>query len=57
MSILELDRKGRLTLPERLRESLGIENKVLVINASDNIKAIPLPSDPFRGTGGSSQPR
>ena len=48
MSILELDRKGRLTLPKKTRESLDIGKKVLVINAGDHLKIIPLPSDPFR---------
>ena len=48
MSILELDRKGRLTLPKKIRESLDIGKKVLVINAGDHLKIIPLPSDPLR---------
>jgi len=48
MSILELDRKGRLTLPKKTRESLDIGKKVLVINAGDHLKIIPLPSDPLR---------
>lgn len=48
MSILELDSKGRLTLPKEMRESLNIGKKVLVINAGDHIKIIPLPSNPFQ---------
>jgi len=48
MSILELDRKGRLTLPKEIRESLDIDKKILVINAGDHLKIIPLPSDPFQ---------
>jgi AbrB family looped-hinge helix DNA binding protein len=44
---VELDRKGRLTLPKKIRESLGIGRKVLIINAGDHLKVIPLPSDPF----------
>jgi len=48
MSILELDSKGRLTLPKSIRESLDIRKKVLVINAGDHLKIIPLPSDPFQ---------
>ena len=47
MSILELDSKGRLTIPKKLRESLKIGKKVLVINAGDHLKVIPLPLDPF----------
>ena len=48
MSIVELDSKGRLTLPKRMRESLGIGRKVLIINTGDHLKVIPLPSDPFK---------
>jgi len=48
MSILKLDKRGRLTLPKKLRETLGIEGKVLLINAGDHLKPIPLPSDPFK---------
>jgi len=47
MSILELDKKGRLTLPKQIRDSLDIAKKVLAINAGDHLKLIPLPSDPF----------
>lgn len=48
MSILELDKKGRVTLPKDVRRSLGIVKKVLIINAGDHLKLIPLPSDPFQ---------
>jgi len=48
MTIMEIDRKGRLTLPKKTRESLHIGEKVLVINAGDHLKIIPLPSDPLR---------
>ncbi len=48
MSILELDSKGRLTLPKEIRESLEIGKKILIINAGDHLKIIPLPSDPLR---------
>lgn len=48
MGILELDGKGRLTLSKKIRESLGIEEKILVINAGDHLKIIPLPSNPFQ---------
>lgn len=47
-SILELDNKGRITLPKETRVALNIERKVLVVNAGDHLKVIPLPSDPFR---------
>ena len=48
MSILELDKKGRLTLPKEIRESLDIGKKVLIINAGDHLKIIPLPSNPLQ---------
>jgi len=48
LSILELDSKGRLTLPKEVRDSLEIARKVLIINAGDHLKLIPLPSDPFQ---------
>ena len=51
MSIVELGRKGRLTLPKKIRESLGMGRKVLIINAGDHLKVIPLPSDPFEVDG------
>ena len=52
MSILELDDKGRLTIPKQIRESLEIGRKVLIINAGDHLKIIPLPSDPFQSLHG-----
>lgn len=48
MSILQLDSKGRLTLPKEIRESLDIGKKILIINAGDHLKIIPLPSDPIK---------
>ncbi|MCP8308309.1 MAG: division/cell wall cluster transcriptional repressor MraZ [archaeon] len=48
MSILEIDNKGRLTLPKKIRQSFNIGKKVLIINAGDHLKIIPLPSDPLR---------
>jgi len=48
LSILDMDSKGRLTLPKEIRESLDIKKKVLIVNAGDHIKIIPLPSDPLR---------
>ncbi len=48
MSILEIDKKGRLTIPKKTRESLNLKKKVLAINAGDHLKIIPLPSDPFQ---------
>jgi len=48
MSILELDSKGRLTLPKKVRDSLDIGKKILIINAGDHLKIIPLPSNPLQ---------
>lgn len=48
MSIHELDSKGRLTIPAAIRESLDIGKKILIINAGDHLKIIPLPSDPLQ---------
>ncbi len=48
MAILELDRKGRLTLPKKIRKSLDIGKKILIINAGDHLKIIPLPSNPLQ---------
>ena len=48
MSILELDSKGRLTLPKEIRESLDMGKKILIINAGDHLKIIPLPSNPLQ---------
>jgi len=48
LSILELDSKGRLTLPKQIRESLDIGKKILIINAGDHLKIIPLPSNPLQ---------
>ncbi|MEM0009992.1 MULTISPECIES: division/cell wall cluster transcriptional repressor MraZ [Thermofilum] len=47
MSIVKVDRRGRITLPKKLRESLGIGEKVLIMNMGDHLQIIPLPSDPF----------
>ena len=48
LSILELDSKGRLTLPKKIRDSLDIGKKILIINAGDHLKIIPLPSSPLQ---------
>ncbi|MFP3985874.1 MAG: division/cell wall cluster transcriptional repressor MraZ [Candidatus Bathyarchaeia archaeon] len=48
MSILEMDSKGRLTIPKEIRESLDIGKKILIINAGDHLKIIPLPSNPLQ---------
>ena len=52
MSLLELDKKGRVTVPKEFRRQLGLHGKVLVINAGDHLKLIPLPMDPIKALRG-----
>lgn len=52
MSVIELDSKGRVTLPKAMREAVGIRKKVLAINAGDHLKIIPLPSNPIQALDG-----
>jgi len=47
MSIVEVDSKGRIVIPKKFREELGIKKKVMVINVGSHLKIIPLPEDPF----------
>lgn len=42
MSIREIDAKGRITLPKKDRERIGT-TRVLLINAGDHLKVIPIP--------------
>jgi len=51
MSLLELDKKGRVTVPKEYRNELNLQ-KVLVINAGDHLKLIPIPNDPIRALRG-----
>jgi bifunctional DNA-binding transcriptional regulator/antitoxin component of YhaV-PrlF toxin-antitoxin module len=48
MSIVDLDERGRLTIPSEIRRNTKITKKALIINAGDHIKIIPLPEDPFK---------
>ena len=48
MSIVDLDERGRLTLPREIRRNVNITKKALLINAGNHIKIIPLPEDPFK---------
>jgi len=59
MSLLELDKKGRVTVPKEYRRELGLYGKVLAINAGDHLKLIPVPKDPIealRGTFTTKKP-
>ena len=44
---MEMDKKGRVTLPKRFRDELGLEGKVLIVNAGDHLKVIAVPKDPI----------
>jgi DNA-binding transcriptional regulator/RsmH inhibitor MraZ len=52
MSIQELDSKGRLMIPKREREKMKMTRRVLVINAGDHLKVIPLPDKPLESLEG-----
>jgi AbrB family looped-hinge helix DNA binding protein len=52
MSIVKVDRRGRITLPKKLRKTLGIGEKVLIVNMGGHLQIIPLPSDPFEALEG-----
>jgi AbrB family looped-hinge helix DNA binding protein len=52
MGVVELDERGRLTLPSEVRKTLQIGDRVLLINAGDHVKLIPLPTDPFQTLNG-----
>jgi len=52
MSIQELDSKGRIVLPKKEREKMRITKRVLVINAGDHLKIIPLPDKPLESLKG-----
>ena len=47
MSIVDLDERGRLTLPSEIRKKTNLKRKALIINAGDHIKIISIPEDPF----------
>jgi len=52
MSLLKLDKKGRVTVPQEYRRQLGLHGKVLAINAGDHLKLIPIPKDPIEALRG-----
>lgn len=51
MSLVDLDDRGRLTLPKEIRTAMSLE-KVVVINAGDHLVLIPVPDDPFKALKG-----
>ncbi len=52
MSIVELDEKGRITIPKRMRRILR-GREVLLISLGDRIEIVPIPEDPFKVLKGS----
>jgi AbrB family looped-hinge helix DNA binding protein len=57
MSLLKLDKKGRVTVPEEYRRELGLQDRVLVINAGDHLKLVPIPKDPINALRGAFKTR
>lgn len=57
MRIVELDGKGRLTLPKEIRDSIDVKGRVMVMNAGDHVILIPLPSDPLQKLHGALNAR
>jgi DNA-binding transcriptional regulator/RsmH inhibitor MraZ len=51
VSIVKIDEKGRIALPEKVIESLKLE-KVLVVNAGDHVQLVPIPADPLKVLNG-----
>ena len=52
MRIFEIGEKGRLILPKEVRKSLKLEGKILVINAGDHVKLVPIPGNPLQVLNG-----
>lgn len=48
MEQVELDERGRITLPAQLRKKMHIEKKLVIIQVGDHIKLIPVPAEPFK---------
>ena len=52
MSLVDLDSRGRLTLPSDLRRAMKGSKKVVLVESGDHIKIIPIPDDPFKALEG-----
>ncbi|MCK5671558.1 AbrB/MazE/SpoVT family DNA-binding domain-containing protein [Candidatus Bathyarchaeota archaeon] len=50
--MVDLDSRGRLTLPSDLRRSMKGSKKVVLVESGDHIKIIPIPEDPFKALEG-----
>ncbi len=51
MCIVEIDEKGRITLPNELRKILKL-GKVLLVNAGDHVILVPVPENPLQVLNG-----
>ena len=47
MEQVELDKRGRITIPKNLRQNIK-HQKFIIIQAGDHIKLIPIPPDPLK---------
>ena len=47
MDQVELDERGRITIPKDIRQNIK-HQKFIIIQAGDHIKLIPIPPDPFK---------
>ena len=47
MDQVELDERGRITIPATIRQQIK-HKKFIIIQAGDHIKLIPIPPDPFK---------
>lgn len=52
MALRRLDARGRVALPKEYRRELGFQEKVLVINAGDHLKLMPIPKDSIKALRG-----
>ena len=51
MCVVEIDEKGRITLPKELRKILKL-GKVILVNAGDHVKLVPFPETPLQFLNG-----
>jgi len=46
-AVVEVDSRGRILIPKRIRERLKIGKRVLLIPTKGRLEVIPLPEDPL----------
>lgn len=54
MEQVELDERGRITIPKNLRQNIK-HQKFIIIQAGDHLKLIPIPQDPLKTLEGALQ--